>query len=78
MLMMWRAGYVPLLQMHDELDNSVWERRQVDELETIMKEAIPLKVPIKVDSELGGTWGDAKMTWEKCVEKYGEPERLAA
>lgn len=68
---MWRAGYTPLLQMHDELDNDVDSPEQVREIERIMIETTPLVVPTVVDSEVGPNWGQAKMSWDECVAKYG-------
>ena len=65
----WRAGHVPLLQMHDELDFSVSERRQGDEITQIMRDVVKLNVPMLVDAEYGGNWGKAKCMWED----RGEP-----
>lgn len=56
----WRAGYLPLLQLHDELDFSVSEERHGREITQIMREAVPLRVPMQVDAEYGPTWGAAK------------------
>jgi DNA polymerase I-like protein with 3'-5' exonuclease and polymerase domains len=55
---------IPHLTVHDELDQSVpntKEGREADaELTNIMENCIKLKVPIKVDSEIGPSWGDLK------------------
>jgi DNA polymerase I-like protein with 3'-5' exonuclease and polymerase domains len=56
----YRAGHVPLLQMHDDLNFSLGDRAPVKEIHRIMVEAIPLSVPMKVDIEIGPSWGDAK------------------
>ena len=64
MVEMYKAGIVPLLQMHDELDLSVNNERQWRDAEEIMRECCPLALPIVVDCEFGNTWGEAKASWE--------------
>lgn len=64
----WRAGHVPLLQMHDELNFSQSEEQQGLEVTEIMREVKRLNVPMLVDAEYGRTWGDAKRTWENRGE----------
>ena len=58
MVDVYKAGTVPLLQVHDELAFSVKSVEQARELAEIMKNAIPLVVPNKVDIEIGPNWGD--------------------
>lgn len=70
MLEMWRQGITPLLQMHDEIDASVNSEAQVKMISEIMIHTTPLVVPTVVDSELGPTWGDAKMSWDDYADKY--------
>lgn len=53
------AGYLPLLQMHDDLNFSGFVDH-VDPIEEIMLNAIKLIVPMKVDMEIGPSWGLAK------------------
>ena len=65
----WRAGHVPLIQLHDELGVSVSEKRQCDEVCEIMRSVVKLNVPMLVDAEVGKDWGDAKHKWED----KGEP-----
>ena len=54
---------IPLLQVHDELDNSVPDdspqtREAYAELDRIMENAIPwMRVPVRVDSKMGENWG---------------------
>ncbi len=60
----WRAGYVPLLQMHDELDFSVSKKKQGEEITSIMRNVVQLRVPMAVDAEYGPNWGKAKYKWE--------------
>lgn len=70
MLEMWREGITPLIQMHDEVGASIQSREQVQRIAQIMIETTPLLVPTIVDSEVGPTWGDAKMTWDAYADKY--------
>lgn len=64
MLMCWREGIVPLIQMHDELGLSVGEPETVGRVRQIMLEAVPLLVPMKVDVQLGSNWGEASQEGE--------------
>jgi DNA polymerase I-like protein with 3'-5' exonuclease and polymerase domains len=60
----WRAGHVPLLQIHDELNFSHGEERQGREVREIMVEAFRLNVPMLVDAGVGRNWGDSDRLWE--------------
>lgn len=57
---LWREGIVPHLQIHDELDCSVTSIRDAEQIIDIMKNAVKLLVPVKVDGKAGATWGDSK------------------
>ncbi len=59
MLGCWRAGYVPMIQMHDELGFSVNNPNTGREVAEIMRTAIPTQIPMKIDVEYGVTWGRA-------------------
>jgi DNA polymerase-1 len=50
---------VPRLTVHDELDFSDpgGKDRAFKEMAHIMETALPLKIPVKVDSEIGPDWG---------------------
>jgi DNA polymerase I-like protein with 3'-5' exonuclease and polymerase domains len=61
----WRAGIVPLLQMHDCLDCSVSSREQAELIARLGEEAVQLDVPMRVDLKFGRNWGDAKHTWDQ-------------
>lgn len=61
----YRAGHVPLIQMHDELGFSVRSGADGEMLTKIMREIVPLRVPMLVDAEYGTTWGTAKYVWDK-------------
>jgi len=65
MLELYRAGYLPLLQMHDEIPNSIDSGEDVERIGQIMREAIPLRVPVLVDLEVGRNWGEAKHSWDE-------------
>lgn len=71
MLNMWREGIIPLIQMHDELGASCGEERQAIRVSEIMSDAIPLAVPVIVDTEVGNSWGTAKLSWAEAEKKYG-------
>lgn len=57
---LWRAGIVPHLQIHDELDCSVTSVREAEQIMDVMKNAVQLLVPVRVDGKAGKTWGHAK------------------
>lgn len=60
MVDLWRQGLVPHLQIHDELCFSMESVPQAEEIIEVMRNAVQLRVPIKVDGEAGPNWGDAK------------------
>ncbi len=51
-------GITPLIQLHDELDISVESEEQAKKIREIMEGCVELKVPNKVDYEVGDNWGD--------------------
>lgn len=53
-----RAGFRLQLQVHDEIDQTVSGREEAEALADVMRKSIPLRVPVKVDTELGPNWGD--------------------
>ena len=55
----FEAGFVPLLQVHDELAFSVKDEAQATEHATRMEKAIELSVPNKCDVEIGKSWGES-------------------
>tara|TARA_A100001015_G_scaffold42230_1_gene46275 strand:- start:25 stop:1893 length:1869 start_codon:yes stop_codon:yes gene_type:complete len=56
-----KAGFKPMLQIHDELCFSVNSDKDVDPIKKKMESAIEnLKVPFTVDVALGKSWGEAK------------------
>jgi DNA polymerase-1 len=59
MVMVYKElGYVPHLQVHDELDYSVPTETVAKEIKEMMEQAIKLQVPMKVDLTLGQSWHD--------------------
>jgi len=48
------------LQIHDEIDLTVYSREEGLEMGQIMRDCVPLRVPSKVDVEMGPSWGEAK------------------
>lgn len=59
------AGLPLLLQMHDDLNISAARQSDGERLADIMRDAVRLRVPMKVDLEYGRTWARAKHTWEE-------------
>lgn len=53
------AGYVIPLNIHDELDaTDIQSDKQAKEIRDIMINCVKLEVPLKVDVELGPSWGE--------------------
>ena len=65
MLELYKEGIIPHVQVHDELDISVEDDKQAEKIIQIMEEAVPLKVPNKVDYEKGENWGTVQDLKEK-------------
>ena len=73
MQMLYAEGIIPHLQVHDELDISVRSTEEIKKIKDIMETCVELKVPIKVDVEIGPSWGDAKDIL--TVQKHAESVR---
>lgn len=60
-----RAGYIPHITVHDENDYSIENRKQAKEIHDIMvydtADFLGLKVPLKVDVEIGPNWGNCEL-----------------
>jgi DNA polymerase I-like protein with 3'-5' exonuclease and polymerase domains len=54
----YKEGLVPLLTVHDELCFNVESEEQAARITEIMETSTELKVPSKVDEELGDNWGE--------------------
>ena len=55
-----KAGFKLQLQVHDELDLTVASKDEALKLAHIMETAVELKVPCRVDVEVGASWGEAE------------------
>jgi DNA polymerase I-like protein with 3'-5' exonuclease and polymerase domains len=51
------AGVRMQLQVHDEIDLTIWDRKEAEVLNEIMVDAIKLNVPTRCDIETGPDWG---------------------
>jgi len=60
MVDLYKEGFLPLIQVHDELDMSVSTKEECKKIIEIMEHTLELKVPSKVDAELGPSWGEVK------------------
>jgi DNA polymerase I-like protein with 3'-5' exonuclease and polymerase domains len=60
MVALHEAGFRILLQVHDEIAVSVKNKDEAEAAAEIMRKAVDLEVPSKVDVELGTSWGQAK------------------
>ena len=58
MIDIFKEGITPLIQVHDELDISVYSENQKKKIIEIMENTIPLRVPSKIDCEMGPSWGE--------------------
>jgi DNA polymerase I-like protein with 3'-5' exonuclease and polymerase domains len=54
----YAEGLIPLLTVHDELCFSVSSEDQASRIKEIMETCVELRVPSKVDQELGENWGE--------------------
>ena len=66
-------GFLPLLQVHDELCFSSADSKEVEKIAKIMETCIELEVPCKVDIEYGDSWGTAKTVftdkpWRRSID----------
>jgi DNA polymerase I-like protein with 3'-5' exonuclease and polymerase domains len=64
-----REGILPILQMHDELCFSSGTEHEANRPAEIMRDVVPLLVPVRVDNEHGPDWGRAKYTYEEAQRK---------
>ena len=60
MVNLYDEGIVPHIQVHDELDCSFADEKEKDKIMDIMKSCVELEVPVKLDCEVGPSWGEAK------------------
>lgn len=75
LLMCAQAGYLPCLQVHDELNFSdVQDPASYAEIAQIMCEAYIGHVPSKVDIEVGPSWGECKGFDVSVTSRYTDKE----
>jgi DNA polymerase I-like protein with 3'-5' exonuclease and polymerase domains len=53
-----KAGFESILTVHDEFDFSMADPTQIRGVVEIVKHAIPLNVPVRVDAEIGANYGE--------------------
>lgn len=64
----WQEGYLPMIQMHDELGFSFDKEKDGKRVGEIMREVVKLRVPMRVDEEYGPTWGTAKHSFNAATK----------
>ena len=69
MINLREAGITPMIQLHDELNVSYENKEEAIKIKEIMEQAVPLKVPNKVDFEDGECWGDIVNNQEEQVDE---------
>lgn len=60
MIDLYKEGELAHIQVHDELCFSVRDRKHGEKIKDIMENCVKINVPIKVDLEMGPTWGESK------------------
>jgi DNA polymerase I-like protein with 3'-5' exonuclease and polymerase domains len=66
MVDIYKAGYEPLIQIHDELGFSFINERDGKVCAEIMEQCCPIiSIPMTTDTEWGDTWGTAKGQFPK-------------
>jgi DNA polymerase I-like protein with 3'-5' exonuclease and polymerase domains len=56
---LWKEGMVPHIQIHDELDFSIFNKEQSEMVIDKMVNCVEMRVPLVVDYESGNNWGEA-------------------
>ena len=60
MIEVHKAGIIPHVQVHDELNVSIKDDAMRDQIKDIMENCVKLEVPSKVDAKEGKSWGAIK------------------
>lgn len=55
---LWNAGIRPQLTVHDDVSKSCGSEDEMREMGRIMRDAVQLRVPSKLDVEYGPSWGE--------------------
>ena len=64
MVDLYEEGIIAHIQVHDELNCSIDSNDQKNKIKEIMENTVELKVPLKVDAEIGPSWGEIKKKWK--------------
>ena len=67
---LWRAGFVPKVTVHDENGFSVASKKDAQAVADIMRDCVQLKVPLKVDVDVGPSWGAARPMTDDDVNPF--------
>ena len=60
MIDLHKEGIIPHIQVHDELDISIKDKKDGNKIKKIMEDTVDLEIPNKVDYESGDSWGEIK------------------
>ena len=60
MVDLYEEGIIAHIQVHDELNCSIDSDGEKNKIKEIMENTVKLKVPLKVDAEVGPSWGEIK------------------
>ena len=55
----YKAGHIPMLQIHDELCFNIESKNDEKNIINVMENSVELEVPNKVDVSIGDNWGEA-------------------
>jgi DNA polymerase I-like protein with 3'-5' exonuclease and polymerase domains len=58
MVDLYDEGIISHIQVHDELNCSIESKEQATRIKEVMENTVELKVPLKVDMEIGPSWGE--------------------
>ena len=58
MVDLYEEGIISHIQVHDELNCSIESPEQASRIKEVMENTVELKVPLKVDMEIGPSWGE--------------------
>lgn len=56
-----KIGIIPHLTVHDDISVSIQDRKQARIIRDLMLDVVKLKVPLKVDVEVGDNWGELRL-----------------
>jgi DNA polymerase I-like protein with 3'-5' exonuclease and polymerase domains len=65
MVDLYKEGFLPHTQVHDELDISVKDINDCKKIIEIMSSCVNIKVPNLVDAEIGNSWGTATKDYKE-------------